>query len=84
MDYAFVPLIEGNLSDLDFVEQCYRQILKREPDTCGLETHIRVLRAKQMTRDALVKLFLTCDENQERLTTNAPSFALTLDGTGLR
>jgi len=68
MQQRFLP----GASDADFLSQCYRRILGREPDAEGFAHHLQAL-AGGLPREALVQTFAASDEFAQRF--NAPPAA---------
>ena len=53
------------LSDQDFVEFCYQQILGRKSDKAGRLDHLKALRSRRInTREELMIAFIASDEYQ--------------------
>ncbi len=50
------------LSDIDFIEFCYEQVLNRPADSSGKAAYLHELEHKRTTREAILLKFLTCPE----------------------
>jgi predicted O-methyltransferase YrrM len=55
-----------HLSDQDFVEFCYQQILGRKPDKAGRLDHVQALGSRRITREELMIAFIASDEFQNK------------------
>lgn len=55
-----------SLSDKDFVDFCYQQILARPADSEGEKVYIKALKHHSLTREEILIKFLTCPEYQSR------------------
>ena len=53
-------------TDRNFLDALYRIVLGREPDQGGLETHLARLESQSVSRDKLVREFVSCQEYQNK------------------
>jgi hypothetical protein len=51
-------------TDEDFVRECYRRILKREPDDDGANYYVGRLAERLMGREAVIDLMFNSDERK--------------------
>lgn len=58
--------------DADFVKGLYRELLGREPDSGGMQSHLNGL-ATGMSRESIRQVFLNSSEYRERQATPAPA-----------
>ena len=64
VDLGKVPAA-SSAADADFVKGLYRDLLGREPDAAGFESHLRGLQSG-MSRDEIRQVFLTSPEYREK------------------
>lgn len=50
------------MTDLEFIEFCYLNFLKRSPDEQGKQEYINALKSNTMTREEIFNSFINCDE----------------------
>jgi hypothetical protein len=65
---AFFNILDSiNLSDEDFIAQCYRKFLNRVPDQSGFDAYRSALSAGSISRLDLVSAFLSSEEFQTQI-----------------
>jgi predicted SAM-dependent methyltransferase len=84
VDHAYLSLVNGDLSDDEFVRQAYRAVLMRDADKSGSEAYVSHLKNNKLTRPALIKKLLLSDERENRMEASCPDFQMKFHEANIR
>jgi len=71
----FSSMLDGEITEREFIEQCYENILKRKPDSEGCQFYLERLQKNEMSREDLIADFITAEEREKpNLPVNSKSY----------